>query len=99
MKLIIRYYKKELYNYVFTFRDPLFSTTFGMIVRKNFVHTEMINIEIMWHYAFGLSKVSHKFQRNDGISAQKRAACADIVPPATCKLSPEADRDFVTDQA
>ena len=68
-----------------------------MIMRKNLAHAEMINIEIMWYYAFGLT--NDKLRRNDGISGLRRAACDDIVPPAVCKLSPEAEKGFVKSQA
>ena len=82
----------------FVCRDPLFSTSFGMIMRKYFPYAEMINIEIMRYYAFGLRKVSDKLKRNDGILGSRRESCHDIVPPAVCKLSPEAGRDIVKRQ-
>lgn len=80
------------------FRDPLFSTSFGMIMRKHSAHSEMINIEIMRHYAYGLSMVSDKFRRNGGILGPRNAACGDIVPPAVCQLSPEAEKGYVKSQ-
>ena len=67
-------------------------------MRKTFPYAEMINIEIMRYYSFGLRQAADKLKRNDGISGPSRQSCLDIVPPAVCKLSLEAERDFVKSQ-
>ena len=67
-------------------------------MRKTLVYSEMINKEIMWYYAFGLTTVSDKLSRNEGILGPRRESCADVVPPAICQLSPEAEKEFVKSQ-
>ena len=70
-----------------------------MIMRKNLPYAEAINIEIMWYYAFGLTEVPDNIRRNQGIIAPESEVCVDIVPTSNCKLSPEAEQEYVKSQA
>ena len=81
------------------FRDPLFSTTSAMIMRKNFSYAEKIDVQFMWLEALGLSKVRKSLVRNEGIWAQDSGPCGNAIDSGeTCQLSPEASHDYVRSQ-
>ena len=71
------------------FSDPVFSTpSSAYIMRKKLVHTERINLEIMWSHALGLYSdyVKETIKQNNGIWAPDSGPCEPVGQTEVCSL-------------
>ena len=71
------------------FRDPLFSTRAGIIVRKDYLHAEKIDNELMWLEALGLSAKLQSWEKREhkhGIWAPDAGPCKEKGTRKGCKL-------------
>ena len=61
-------------------------------MRKNFVHAEKVNIELMWLHALGFSKVLQAHHRNNGVVALESKQCGESGLEEVCTLGREANQ-------
>ena len=57
-------------------------------MRKNFIHAEKIDLEIMWLHALGLdtNNVHDEIKKNNGIWAPDSGSCEPAKETITCEL-------------